>query len=229
MQLAPARGGDVNAPLQPTAQSEVDAARSALARYWRRATRTIGGALVLLWSVETVDLLLLGGALDAYGIVPRTLSGLAGIPLSPLLHGGVFHLVSNSIGLLLLGGLVILREESHFWLVTVAATLLGGLGVWVVGRPAVHIGLSGVIFGYLGYLLLTGWFERRFGSIVLSVVAFLLWAPMLFGALPIQSGVSWESHLFGLLSGALTAWMLARRRRRRATAEGRGSSQRPRS
>ncbi len=98
---------------------------------------------------------------------------------------------------------------------TVAATLLGGLGVWAVGCPAVHYGLSGVIFGYLGYLLLTGWFEGRFGSIVLSVVAFLLWAPMLFGALPIQSGVSWENHLFGLLSGAVTAWGVARRRRRR--------------
>lgn len=72
-----------------------------------------------------------------------------------------------------------------------------------------------VIFGYLGHLLLTGWFEGRFGSIVLSVVAFLLWAPMLFGALPIQSGVSWENHLFGLLSGAVTAWVVARRWRRR--------------
>ena len=203
--MGTARGSEV---------TEVEAARGALASYWRRSTRTVGGALVLIWGVEAVDLLLLGGALDAYGIVPRTVSGLAGIPASPLLHAGVFHLISNSIGLLLLGGLVILREEAHFWLVTLAATLLGGLGVWVVGRPAVHLGLSGVIFGYLGYLLVTGWFERRFGSIVLSVVAFLLWAPMLFGALPIQSGVSWESHLFGLLSGALAAWWLARRRRR---------------
>ena len=194
--------------------SEVDAARGELARYLRRSTRTVGGSIALIWGVSAVNLLVFAGSLNALGILPRTVRGLVGIPLSPLLHGGVFHLLSNSVGLLLLGGLVILREERHFWFVTVTAALLGGIGVWAFGRPVVHIGASGVIFGYLGYLLLTGWFERRFGSIALSVVAFLLWAPMLLGMLPVQIGVSWESHVFGFGSGVLAAWWLARRERR---------------
>jgi membrane associated rhomboid family serine protease len=194
-----------------TPASEVEVAREELARYLRRATRAIGGSIALTWGVSAVNGLVFAGSLNAWGILPRTARGLVGIPLSPLLHGGIFHLLSNSVGLLLLGGLVILREERHFWFVTVAAALLGGLGVWAFGRPVVHIGISGVIFGYLGYLLLTGWFERRFGSIVLSIVAFLLWAPMLLGMLPVQIGVSWESHVFGFVSGVLAAWWLARR------------------
>ncbi|MBE0595399.1 MAG: rhomboid family intramembrane serine protease [Gemmatimonadales bacterium] len=205
------------APERPaTRPSEVDAARSDLVRYLRRATRTVGGAIALIWGVSAVNLVLFAGSLNAFGILPRTMRGLPGIFLSPLLHTGIFHLLSNSVGLLLLGGLVILREERHFWFVTVTAALLGGLGVWAFGRPVVHIGISGVIFGYLGYLLLTGWFERKFGSIALSIVAFLLWAPMLLGMLPLQIGVSWESHVFGFLSGALAAWWLARRAARTA-------------
>jgi membrane associated rhomboid family serine protease len=196
--------------------SEVQAATGELGRYLRRSARTIGWSVGLMWGIGAANLLLFAGSLNAFGIVPRTVHGLIGIPLAPLLHGGVFHLISNTVGMVLLGGLVILREERHFWVVTLCATMLGGLGVWAFGRPAVHIGISGVIFGYLGYLLLTGWFERRLGSILLSVAAFLLWAPMLLGVLPVQVGVSWESHLFGFLSGTLAAWWLARRRRKTA-------------
>jgi membrane associated rhomboid family serine protease len=204
-------GSERRVPTPPV--SEVGAATGELGRYLRRTTRTIGWSVGLMWGIGAVNLLLFAGSLNAFGIVPRTVHGLIGIPLAPLLHGGVFHLIANTVGMVLLGGLVILREERHFWVVTLCATMLGGLGVWAFGRPAVHIGISGVIFGYLGYLLLTGWFERRIGSILLSVAAFLLWAPMLLGVLPVQVGVSWESHLFGLLSGALAAWWLARRRR----------------
>lgn len=206
-----ANGGSERA-VRARPASDVAAATGELRRYLRRSARTIGWSVGLIWGVGAVNLLLFAGSLNAFGILPRTLQGLIGIPLAPLLHGGVLHLIANTVGLVLLGGLVILREERHFWVVTLSAALLGGLGVWAFGRPAVHIGISGVIFGYLGYLLLTGWFERRFGSILLSVAALLLWAPMLLGMLPVQVAVSWESHVFGFLSGALAAWWLARRR-----------------
>jgi membrane associated rhomboid family serine protease len=202
------------APAPPV--SEVAAATGELRRYLRRSAHTIGWSVGLIWGAGAVNLLLFAGSLNAYGIVPRTVRGLIGIPLAPLLHGGVFHLISNTVGMLLLGGLVVLREERHYWVVTLTAWLLGGLGVWTFGRPSVHIGISGVIFGYLGYLLLTGWFERRVGSILLSVAALLLWAPMLLGMLPVQVAVSWESHVFGFLSGVLAAWWLARPRRKAA-------------
>ena len=165
----------------------------------------------LLWAIEGVDLVLLGGALDGLGILPRTPEGLLGIPLHPLLHLGFGHLVLNTIGVLLFGGLVLLRDPRDFWTALLLGTLVGGIGVWLFGRPSVHIGASGVVFALFGYLLLTGWFDRQAGAIFLSALVFLLWGSALFGLSPLQRGVSWEAHLFGFLAGGLTAWLRSRR------------------
>ncbi|MCU0613139.1 MAG: rhomboid family intramembrane serine protease, partial [Candidatus Eisenbacteria bacterium] len=100
----------------------------------------------------------------------------------------------------------------HFWVVTLVGGVASGFGTWILGRPAIHIGASGVIFAYFGYLICTGWFERRAGSIVLSILVLLVWGSTIFGVLPVQRSVSWEGHLFGLLGGASAAWLLARRR-----------------
>ncbi len=180
-----------------------------------RYARLLAAILMGLWLVELLDQLLFAGALDRFGIRPRTLDGLVGVPLHPLLHLGFGHVALNSIGLLLFGGLVLLRDEADFWTAVVLGVLIGGLGVWVFGRPAVHIGASGVVFALFGYLLLTGWFDRSPGAIGLSVVVFLLWGSALVGLSPLQDGVSWEAHAFGFLAGALSAWLRARRRRMR--------------
>jgi membrane associated rhomboid family serine protease len=113
----------------------------------------------------------------------------------------------------LFGGLVILRDETDFWTTVLLGTLIGGLGVWLFGRPSIHVGASGVVFALFGYLLLTGWFDRSVGAILLSAVVFLLWGSALFGLSPMQVGISWEAHLFGFLAGGLAAWLRARRRR----------------
>jgi membrane associated rhomboid family serine protease len=175
--------------------------------------------VVLLWAIELVDLVLLGGALDGFGILPRTPEGLIGIPLHPLLHLGPGHLALNTIGILLFGGLVMLRDPRDFWTAVLLGTLVGGIGVWLFGRPSVHIGASGVVFALFGYLLLTGWFDRSFGAILLSAIVFLTWGSVLVGLSPAQVGVSWEAHLFGFLAGGLTAWLRSRRR----AGAGRGS------
>ncbi len=170
--------------------------------------------VTLIWSLELADLLFFRGALDGFGIWPRRVDWLWGILFAPFLHGGLGHLVANTGSLLFLGWLVLLRRVGNFLVVTVLAILTSGLGVWLFGRPgSIHIGASGLVFGYLGYLLLRGYFERSVSSIVLSVVIGLLYGGALSGLLPGVPGVSWEGHLFGFFGGAGAARLLARPRR----------------
>lgn len=163
-----------------------------------------------IWLVSLLNVVLFDGRLTAFGILPRTEHGLLGIPFAPFLHGGVDHLVANTSGILIFGGLVMFWNKRHFWAVTVIGALVSGAGTWLVGRPAMHIGASGIVFAYFGYLLFTGIFERRFWPLLLSCLVFAVWGPTLYGVLPLQSGVSWEGHASGLLGGILSAWVLAR-------------------
>ena len=174
----------------------------------------LGGFVALLWSIEILDLVVFRGSLDALGIRPRTVPGLVGIALAPLLHGGFAHLAANTLPFVGLGWLIMLRKKRDLFLVTLVATLVGGLGVWLLGAPSsVHIGASGVIFGYFGFLLLRGWFERSALSIALSVVVGLVYGGMIWGVLPTRLGISWEGHLFGFLAGVGTAGIMRSRPR----------------
>jgi membrane associated rhomboid family serine protease len=138
---------------------------------------------------------------------------LLGILAAPFLHADFGHLISNTIGIVLLGGLVMAIGRREFLVVTVAGVLVGGLGTWAVGRPAVHIGASGLVFAYLGYLLLRGWYDRRFGSMLLALAVGWFYGSMVFGMLPgfTPTVVSWECHLFGFLGGVLAARQLHKR------------------
>lgn len=165
----------------------------------------------LIWAVSVVDILL-GGALNRFGIVPRDVWGLTGIPLAPLLHTGFPHLLSNTVPLVVLGAMVSLRGVTAFWSCTALVTAVGGLGVWLLARPAVHVGASGLVFGYLGFLISAGWFERKPGSIAIAVVVVFMYSGVLWGVLPGDSRMSFEAHLFGLLAGVLAGWMTGRGR-----------------
>ena len=195
-------------PLPSSAQARAD-----LARDLGRAMRILGGVLMLLWGILIVDTLLFGGQLWHYGLLPRTIVGLRGILFAPFLHGGFMHLFLNSIGFVLFGGLVVFREERYFWIVSAMGVFVGGALLWALGRGTMVVGASGVIFAYLGYLLFAGIFERRIGSIILSTFVAFVWGGALLGMLPGQPGISWEGHLFGFISGALAARMLARESR----------------
>jgi membrane associated rhomboid family serine protease len=191
-------------------------AGAAFRRELRRNLRILVGVLALLWLILAVDALAFGGGLRQWGIEPRTVRGLRGLLVAPLLHSGVGHLLGNSVGFAMLGGLVLMREAWHFWTVTAVGALVGGLATWLFGRPPMHIGASGVIFAYFGYLLVAGWLERKLGAIILSLFVFMTWGTLLFGVLPGQIGISWEGHLFGLVGGILAAALIARRRTSRA-------------
>jgi len=165
----------------------------------------LGGTLALMW-VAFLATALTGGALLSLGVIPRTTIGLRGILFAPFLHASLAHIIANSIPFVVLGWLVMLRDARHFVPVSVLAMIGAGLLAWLLGAPgSVHIGASGVIFGYLGFLILSGWFARSFTSIVLSVLVILLWGGMVLGVMPGQAGISWQAHLGGFVGGAFAA------------------------
>ena len=153
--------------------------------------------------------------LNALGIVPHSFIGLRGILFAPFLHGNFYHIVSNTAPFILLGWLVMLRNIKDFYFVSFMSALVGGLGTWLIGRScSTHIGASGVIFGYFGYLLFRGYFERSFTSILLSLIVGFFYGSLIWGVLPSQPGVSWQAHFFGFVGGVLTAQLLGRQKRR---------------
>lgn len=179
----------------------------------KRYAKVLFGFVALLWVLELVSWAL---PIDPFGVHPREAIGLVGILTHPFLHGSLGHVLGNSIGLLLFGGMIVLKEERDLYVTAALSSILGGLGIWVFGGAHTnHVGASGVVFGLFGYLLSTGFFERKVGSIVLSVFVLLLWGGMIFGVLPGQQGISWEGHLFGFLAGVFSAFALARYDRRK--------------
>jgi membrane associated rhomboid family serine protease len=169
------------------------------------------GLTGVLWGVHIINFGLLNGSLLQRGIYPRQLEGLPGVLWAPLLHGNFSHLVANTLPLFTLGGLILLGEASDFVTVTLMSALISGLGTWLIGAPnSVHVGASGVIFGYFGYLLLRGYLDHSAFAITASILAIVFYGSFLWGVLPNQPNVSWESHLFGFVGGCLAAWQLTR-------------------
>jgi len=170
--------------------------------------------LGIMWIAEILDLLPFF-QLDRYGIHPRSVAGLIGIVLAPFLHAGFGHLLVNSLPFLVLGGAVLLSGVRMFWSVTVFVTLAGGLGVWLfAGEFSNHIGASGLVFGYLGFLLARGFFEKSLPWMLVACVILLVYGGLLFGVLPIRAGVSWQGHLFGFLAGVGAARLMFPKRRK---------------
>lgn len=168
------------------------------------------GLLAIMWGVEAVDFLLPMVNLDQLGIRPRTERGLLGILLSPFLHVGFGHLLSNSLPFLLLGGLVMTGGRRQFLLLSLWVTLIGGSGVWLLGGSrTVHLGASLLIFGYLGFLLSRGIARRSIGGVLISLGLLFGYGGMLYGVLPGQPGISWLGHLCGFIAGIAGAWLLA--------------------
>jgi membrane associated rhomboid family serine protease len=160
----------------------------------------------LCWLVFFVNNLLLAGHLNQYGIVPRHLASLPTILWAPFLHASFRHLFANTLPLLILGGIICGRSESEFTAVAAAGTLVGGALTWLFARNGSHIGASGLIFCFFGYLASMAWFRRTFGTLLLSIICIVAYGGMLRGLLPTSSSVSWEGHAAGLLTGVLLAW-----------------------
>ena len=169
----------------------------------------VGGMGALMWISETVDLVV--GELDSLGIEPRSVDGLSGVVLAPFLHAGFGHLLANTVPFLVLGAVLALSGLRRVLAVTAIVTLTSGLGTWLVApATTLHIGASGVVFGYAAYLVARGFFDRRLRYLAVgALVALTYGTTLLFGLLP-REGISWQGHLFGALGGLLAARLLAR-------------------
>jgi membrane associated rhomboid family serine protease len=168
----------------------------------------IAKSTALLWLVELIDRLLFRGALDSFGVWPRSIEGLVGIVFAPFLHANWGHLIANTVPFVVLGFLTTARKRMDFHVVFASSALSAGLACWLLGATnSVHIGASGVVFGFLGFLMGRGLFERRLGTILLSLVVTFLFGGMLWGVLPVLAGpgISWQAHLGGWIGGLLTA------------------------
>ena len=202
--------GEANKDLRGGTGAE---ARRALRAELRGQLLVLGGTVALLWLIELVDALVFRGRLDELGIKARTLRGLVGIPLHPFLHAGFGHLAANTVGLIFAGWFVVNRRRRDFFVVWALATLVGGLGTWLIAPTGrTDIGASGVVLGLMGFLIARGWFERRFVTILGSLAMAALWGGTIWsGLFPNDQHVSWQIHLFGLAGGVLAARLLRRR------------------
>jgi membrane associated rhomboid family serine protease len=171
----------------------------------------------VLFLIELLDRVT-GNQMDAAGgIRPHHIDGLDGILLAPLLHAGYSHVLANSIPLILLGTFVLAAGARRFIVTTLFIALVSGLGVWFTGDPrSVIVGASGVVFGYLGVLLMRGIVERSWWHIAVGLLIGLLYGWQLIGVLPVNELVSWQAHLFGFIGGLVAAILFRRRRPRPA-------------
>lgn len=175
--------------------------------------RPVLALLAVMWVLEVIDAVL-PLMMDAWGIQGRTVSGLLGIVLAPVLHGGFGHLIANTVPFLVLGVLVAWRTRDLFWVVLGIIVVVGGLGVWLFTSPAtVTIGASGVVFGFAAYLIASGLLTRHWVDVLVAIGVVAVYGTMLVGALPfgVAAGVSWLAHLTGALAGVLAAVLVARR------------------
>jgi membrane associated rhomboid family serine protease len=173
-----------------------------------RAFVIMCGVIPLLFLVELLDIGT-NHQLDVQaGIIPHELDGLDGVIFAPLLHANFNHLYSNSVPLLLTGTFVLATGVKRFLAVTGVIVLASGLGVWFTGDPGtVVIGASGLIFGYLGFLLVRGIVERSWWGIAVGVLVGLLYGTQLANVLPTEARFSWQAHLFGLVGGVVAAFL----------------------
>ena len=171
----------------------------------------LAAMLLLMWGSEAVDAIP-GVNLDAYGIEPRDPDGLAGIAAAPFLHVGFGHLVGNTIPFVLMGAVIALAGAARVLLVTAIVALVSGLETWLIApADTIHLGASGVVFGYATYLIARGAYSRRPLHLVVGLVVLAVYGTtLLFGLLP-TLGVSWQAHLFGAVGGVVAARALDRR------------------
>ena len=166
----------------------------------------------LMWILEVVDIAA-DHRLDNYGIHPRDVDGLAEILSAPFLHAGFGHLVSNTVPFLAMGAAIALGGLLRVGLVTLIVAVVSGFGTWLIAASdSVHLGASGVVFGYATYLVSRGIFSRRLSELAVGVVVVAIWGVGLLQGLLPQERISWQAHLFGAIGGVVAASVLAGRR-----------------
>lgn len=166
--------------------------------------------VTLIWALSLLQLL---GFLNDFipKLLPRHISGLPGIITMPFTHGSLIHLISNTFPLVVFSALISLKGNKYFLEVTSSIIILSGIMLWLMGRNSFHIGASGLVFGYFGFLLMRTYYSPSISTILISLGVFLLYGGIIFGILPQSGRISWEGHLFGFISGVIVARMMRRK------------------
>ncbi|WP_321953461.1 rhomboid family intramembrane serine protease [Paraburkholderia bannensis] len=194
----------------PVITSSCGATRSSLFEQLKARVVLLGLFVGSMWVTFLLSIALPFLHLNRLGVVPRTFSGLRGILFAPWLHASFLHIMSNTPGLLVLGWLCMWPRIAHFWQATIGGMLGAGLCAWLFGATySVHIGASGVVFGYAGFLVAYGFYSRKFVPTLIALfVAGSYGISMFYGVLPLTPGVSWQSHLGGMAGGIFAAKLL---------------------
>ena len=171
-------------------------------------TAALVAFVALLWAIHLVNWIIGYGLNPAFGLIPRHVSGLDGVIAMPLLHGSFAHLMANTPPLLVMGGLLVATTTRGLLSVNAVVIGLGGGLVWLFGSSAIHIGASGLVFGWYGFLVARGLVDRSPITLGAALVVGVLYGSILWGVLPGQPGVSWEAHLFGVIAGAGAAFLI---------------------
>jgi membrane associated rhomboid family serine protease len=160
--------------------------------------------LFIIWSVKLIEIIL---KLDFtfLGIFPLKVKGLIGIITAPLIHSDFEHLIANSIPILILGSGLFYFYNKVAYKVFFLSYLIANLWIWLGARQAYHIGASGLVYSFASFLFFSGIFSKNLRMVAISLLVVFLYGSMIWGVLPIQPHVSWESHLMGGIAGMILA------------------------
>lgn len=163
----------------------------------------------LLTIIEVINIAT-GRSLNTFGLIPRDTSRLYGVITSPFLHGSFSHFTSNIIPLALFSLLIQQYGTRRYWLITTGIIIGTGILVWIFGRTSLHIGASGLVFGYFGFLIVAGITSREFKQLAIALLVGITYGSMIWGVLPLAPGVSFESHFFGIIVGGVIGYNIGK-------------------
>jgi membrane associated rhomboid family serine protease len=165
-------------------------------------------AIILLIPWTFFIIVLVNHRILLLGIIPRTIIGLRGILFAPLLHANFNHIFFNSIPLLILSDFILISGLQYYLLVTIMISFMSGLMIWCFAKPGLHVGASALITGYWGFLISNVYQQATVTTIILGILSLYYFAGLFLGIFPREKGVSWEGHLFGLISGLVSSYLL---------------------
>lgn len=178
---------------------------------WNTAVE-VGIFVLVLWGIFFIDAVIPYDFCQ-WGIQPRSARGLVGIFTSPFLHGSLKHIASNSVPVFVLLMTLVTFYRQRAAVAVIGIAVIGGGLVWLLGRSASHVGISGLIYGLTTFLIAAGIFQKKFKSIVISIVVVVVYGGIMWGVMPGQYWISWEGHLFGAVAGVMMAYVLFKGKR----------------
>ena len=168
---------------------------------------TLGIILLIPWTIFFITYFI-NNRILLLGIIPRQIRGIPGILFAPLLHANFNHIFFNSIPLIVLSNFILIDGFTYYLIVTLMITILSGLAIWCLAKPGLHIGASALITGYWGFLISNIYQYGTVTNIILGILSLYYFAGIFLGIFPREKGVSWQGHLYGLLAGLGTSYLL---------------------